>query len=503
MRQRIVASLSVVWLGLVVAPAAASAQRAAGAGVLEQRVEALEQELSALRERAVQVPTLAEAVQELSARLAALERDLGLVERQKQAVPDAIGRIDELDERVRTLAAELEGLRTQLAHLDQPWEPARGAGDTVHDGGFRWTTADGRHALRLSGFVQARYALDLREGEVAGSTFLLRRAWLGLSGHVGSERLSYRLQASALDAPALVDYYVDYAIHGNVAVRFGQYKVPFTRRFLTSAPGLAFVERPRAIDTARYDRDLQLGIHGAAAGDRLGFYAGVGNGAGANRLDDNLWMAATLRADAVIAGKRFAYAAGDLARTPAPSLMIGAGLVHDMVAMPAEIGDIAVDNDVDGDGRRDDVRVLSASVDAVFRYRGVEAALEAVWRHESTAPILRDGDNAALRAAVGDGQTRAGLAGQVTYVLPWTLLSRDLLIGGRVGYAQLPFLGVGGRSSAVPRAEHLLELDGVLQLYQGGVRRLGLMYSLHHYGDQAVPAGDTDHRVLLEAQVVF
>lgn len=498
MRYRILASISAVYLAVVAAPPAADAQRAVDTTALEGRVEALEQELNALRERAVQVPALTGAVQELEARLAALERDLALIEQHERSASDVLGRLDDLDQRVRTLAAEAEGIRMQLAQIEQPWAPAGGPGGMVHDRGFRWISADGRHALRVAGHLQVRYALELQAGDVERSTLLLRRARFGLSGHVGSEHLSYRLMVSALGQTTLLDYFIDYALHENVGVRFGQYKVPFTRSFITSSTRLAFVERLRAVDTVRYDRDVQLGFHGALLYDRIGWYAGVGNGAGPNRLDDNHWMTATLRADAVIAGQRFGYTTGDFARTSGPALMIGMGFVHDMTPMPAQIGDTAVENDVDGDGEPDDARMLSASMDAVFRYLGAEVLVEAVWRREGTDAILDDGRNAALRAVVGERRTYTGIAGQLTYVLP-----RDVLIGTRVGYAQLPVLGVGGQTSEIPRGEHLLELDGVVQLYREGTRGLGLMYSMQRFDERGGLPGLTEHRLLAEAQLVF
>ena len=500
MRRRIVAILSVAWLVSTAVPSTVWAQGATGAEALGQRVEALENELSALRERAVQVPTMGEAIQHLSARLAALEQDLGLLVRQQRAIPDAIGVLDELQARIRTLEAELEGLRTQLAHLEQAWEPpaAQAAGATTYENGFAWSTADGLSAIRVSGSMQAQHRLGLAGGDIEESTFLLRRARLAVSGHVGSEKMRYRLLLSALREPALLDFYVDYALPANLAVRFGQYKTPLTRSFTTSSTRLAFVERPLTIDAFRYDWDVQLGLHGTLADERLGFYVGLGNGAGPNQLDDNLQVAVTARADAAILGKRFAPAYGDIARTATPTLMVGTGLVYDAAPMPAQVGDITVVADADGDGEADDVRVLSASIDAVFRYRGLEVVVEAVGRREDTRAILDHPGNDALRTAVGVRRTHLGVVGQITQVLP-----RNLLIGGRAGYTQLPYLGLGGRASRRPLAEHVLALDALAQLYRGDRRMLSVMYSLHDYGGAAEPAIDLAHRVIVEAQLVF
>jgi hypothetical protein len=501
MRQRIMATLMLAWFTSVALAPAAHAQRAPSA--TKEEIEALKQDLEELRQQTVQIPTLSAAVADLSARLANLEQRVGTLESEQKAIPDAIGRLDGLDQKLAELAGDVAAVRTRLGDLEQPWSPSSSGGGVAYQEGYVWTTADERFAIKLGGYTQGRYLLGIAEGDVDTSTLALRRARLGVSGHLGSTKLAYRLLLSAIDEPAALDYYVDYAFRDELVLRFGQYKTQFTRSFVTSSTRLDFVERPLAIEGLRYDRDIQAGVHGLLARGRVGYYAGIGNGAGPNALNDNLEVVASARADAVILGQRFGYGYADLGRTRAPSLMIGAGVVHDLVAMPDAIGSIAVNNDVDGDERIDNARVISTSVDAIVRYRGLEAALEAVLRYEAFGTILDHVDNSELVAAIGerDSRTYLGVTGQVTYLLP-----RNILIGGRFGRSRVPFLGVGGRSSRVPRGEHVLELDGLVQLYdERGFRVVGLLYSLHDYRplDGATGDGPREHRLIVEGQLVF
>lgn len=504
MRKRMAACIALAWLFLAGALSPARAQ-VSDTDDLARRLERLERDVEALRERATAVPTAIEAIQDLEARLAVLEQQLGALQRQEQALPDAVNRFDELDARVRLMAGELATLRGRTARLERPGARS-GTEDEIarvtHQHGFRWRSADGRHGLRLSGYVQPRYQLDLAR-ELERSTLRLRRARLSLAGHVGSEQMSFALQLSGTGEPALLDYFLEYAVSDAFAVRVGQYKTPFTRAFWTSSTRLAFLERARAVDELRYDRDVQIGVRGRLLGERLGYYLGVGNGAGMNRLDDNLDKAVTARIDGVIIGERVDYGHGDIARTPAPVLMLGAGVVRDAVPLPERVGDIATTSDIDGDGERDDAPVLSASVDALFRYRGLDIALEALGRRERTGPFLLHPGNATLLAALGGQGTRrtylAG-AGQVTYVLP-----RDVLIGARLGVSRLAFLGVGGRASALPPADRLIEASGLVQLYRNGSRLVGLMYSAYRYGGARgnAPVPSVMHQIVAEAQLAF
>ena len=497
MRQRIATIATCSWLWLVAIVPTALAQRAAQGTRAD--IQALEKDIDELRAKAVQVPTIATAVEELSARLVALERQLAEREREQNAIPDAITRLDGVEEQVAKLAIDVEAITARLADIEQPWSPeaSGGAAGVSYRDGFRWTTADGKHAVTLGGYMQIRYQLRVSDGDIEEATLRLRRARLGISGHVGSERVGYKLLLSALDDRAALDAYVQYAVRGGLFLRVGQYKTRFTRGFITSSTRLAFVERSRVIEGYRYGRDIQVGLRGTLAGQRFGYHAGLGNGSGPNARNDNLDVDANVRLDAVVMGPRFEYGQGDMRRTGRPSLMLGAGVVYDVVAMPDQIAGVdgPINTDVDSDGDRDNVRVLSASVDAVFRYRGWQAAIEGVLRNESFGTILEHPDNGPLLAAIGERDRRIymGAVGQLTVLLPW-----QVRVGARAGYSRQPFLGVGGASSEIPSGDHVLEADGMVQLYdRRGVRWLGLQYSFQHRDDD----GGDHHQMVLEAQL--
>lgn len=475
---------------------------------VSEELTELGQAVDELRQQTVQIPTLAAAVQEISERVSMLEQRLAELERARASIPDAVAQLDTLRGQVEVLERELAGLRTQLADVEQ--SPARassgGEGNVVYKDKFSFSTADQRFAIAISGYLHARYELTSQDGGLDTSTLRIRRARAGLTGHLGSPRVKYQMVISAIRDIPLLDYYLDYQVKDWLTVRVGQYKTQFTREFLTSSTRRAFLESPLAVDLLRYDRDVQVGVHGELLDRRIGYYLGVGNGAGLNDDNDNLDMSISARADVVVLGERFKYAHGDIARTAVPTLMLGVGAIHDLTPMPAEVGDIAINTDVDGDDDIDNVRALSASVDAAFRYRGVEATVEAVFRKESYGTILEHVDNAELVAALGGSDhSYIDVYGQLTYVIPVELRAHQLLVGARVGRSEVPYLGLGGRSSKLPKGEHVLEADALVQLYQsGGSRFLGLMYSMHDYSPLDTGAeGVTVHRVILETQLKF
>lgn len=361
--------------------------------------------------------------------------------------------------------------------------------------GYSWLTRDERYALRLVGQLQVRYLLRATDTDIDTSTLAFRRARLGAIGRIGDPDLSFMLVISVVRAPSALFYYSEYQISDDFKLRVGQYKVQHTRNFMASSLEMAFLERPVAIELFRYSADLQVGMFGKFADGRIAFYAGVGNGGGVNAVNDNLDILTNVRADITLLGKPLRYSYTDLRNTQEPTLVVGAGMVHDVTATPSDIGGIALTN-VEGTG----VRALSASFDAQFRYRGFEVATEVLYRREWYGGLLEDPANADLVAAVGAGDTRSylGLFGQLTYTF-----RERLVTGVRAGRADVPFLGLGGRSSRLPRGDSVVEYDALVHLFSPRRHRLlGVLYSHHTYRD-ADDSQLSEHRLICEGQLFF
>ena len=492
------------------APAAAPAHGRT-AEDLHAQVEALAKKVADLETAAAQMATLSTWQQQLSSRITAVEQELGRLRRQAGAGPEVVSTLDRLTSQVDSLDHEVEALRTQVAGIEQPAAPAgAGAGGAVSwNGHFGWSTGDGTSTLELGGFVQPRYQLELPRsgGTIDASTFTLRRARLGAGGQVAGDDLTYRVELELRDrSAAALDYYLDYRLWPELSIRAGQDKVYFTRAWWASDEGLDPLERPAAVDTLRYGRDIGVWAHGQFLDGRLGYYAGVSNGAGPGVLNDNIDLALEARVDGVILGKGFTPLADNLGQSDELQVMAGAGVVHDLVAMPGAIAGIMVGNrDVDGDGTVNNVRVVSSSADIDLRWKGLEVVLEGIWRHESWGKILQHSDNQALADAIKPDSNgrRNYLAGYVE--ASYAVIPNKLQVSARVGHSRVALLGVGGQQiGAVPPGDRLIEVNGQVRYWLSRALSLGASYTLLNYNAPGPdPAGDLTHTFIAQGQLNF
>ncbi|RMH42798.1 MAG: hypothetical protein D6689_07205 [Deltaproteobacteria bacterium] len=489
---------------------AVQAQKAPAVASLAEELQRIRTDVELVKQAVVQVPTLAQAVKDIDAKLAVLEQDVATLRETAGASPEVVGAIDRVAARVDALAQEVAAARAELAAVERP--PIAGGGGASHHGGFSWATDDGRFALSIGGYGQIRSEVALSGGfdHVDEATLRIRRARLATKGHLGSDRLTFKLVVDAAKSPSLHDLYLDYRFAPGLALRAGQWKTQFIRQFTTSSTRLAFVERSRFVDNYRYDRDVMVALHGQALDGRLGYYASFGNGAGRAKDNDNIDFNQVVRLEYALVGALPKHEEGDWRGRDDMSLVVTGGFVHDLVALADDLAGLAVNNDVDADGEVDNVRVISATAGAALRYRGASATAEWVLRRESWGTILDHPDNAALAAALNDlggsGDTRyyQGFYVSGTYMV----VPRRVMVGARVAHSRNPLLRVGGRTvSEPPLAARLLEVDGLVQLYDDrvGGRFIGLMYSFFDYNARTGPdpAGDKQHRILVETQLQF
>lgn len=502
--------LAIGWPAAAVAQPAQPGQPAPrrAAGDLRAEIDAVKKELAELRSMAVQSQTVSQSVQELSSKVSALEQELDKLRRQQAASPEVVSGLDTIGTRLDAIERDVESLRTQVADVEQPSASASG-GAVDWDGGFKWASSDGNYALKLGGFVQPRLQLRLPESfdTISESTFRLRRARLAASGNLGGEELTWKMQAElGVDAAPALDYFLDYEFAPELAVRAGQDKVFFTRTWWASDASIDVLERPAAIDGLRYDRDIGVWVHGWLA-DRLYYHAGVSNGAGPNKRNDNIDVAALIRLEAMVVGDKFEPMIKNLEAKPELQLLVGVGAVHDLVRVPETIAGIEVTNrDVDSNGTLDNVRVWSSSFTAAARIEGLELMTEGIWRHERWGTILDHSDNAQLDEAV-----RPSASGHRNYLAgflhaSYVLVAKHLQAAARVGHNRVALLGVGGGGpSSVPPGDRLFELNGQLRYFHNDNLSLALSYTLSNYNATRGPdpSGDIDHLFIGQAQLNF
>jgi phosphate-selective porin OprO/OprP len=159
------------------------------------------------------------------------------------------------------------------------------------------TFALGKAGLELSNRVQFRWTQQWPDetrqlpgttepGQSVGS-FRLRNVKTKLEGWIYSERLNVELQmnwAELGDTPAdaLEDLEFDYELltGDRLHVKFGQFKVPFSRQQMTSSERQQFTDRSVVANEFGRGRDQGIEVWGLLARERLEWRAGIFNGNG-------------------------------------------------------------------------------------------------------------------------------------------------------------------------------------------------------------------------------
>ena len=500
--KRKTAVLAVI-VGLLLALSAVASAQPARLEELAAKVTEIEAKVAKLE---ASDSTNSQAIAEITTRLAEIAQELSRLQTQGDSRADLVRRVDELGLKVNALERELESLRTQLASVEQP-EVAPTSG-TYYDRGF--VLVDGDFSLTLDGYAQTRWFLELPKelDTINDHSFQLVVARLGISGRLGTvlgRKLRYRFLHD-LEAGAL-DVFVDVEIIPEVIIRAGQYRSMYTRHFSVERRWLSFATRPQAIEAFRYDREPGVWAHGQLFDRKVFYHAGFSNGGPRSELNDNVDLLAMARVEGAVLGELAGRHFGDVEHTEEPALTIGASGVHDLVRVPETLAGIVVGNrDVDNDLVFDNVRVVSASADAIFRLKGLELYVEGLLRLERWGTILLHSDNqeiADLIAAGDDGdKTYLGLVGHASYFV-WP---GRVLVGGRAAYSDQPLLGLGGRQRRVlPPGDRVFELDLLTSYYYDGLPFVSLQYSLINFNNSegADSPFDVEHRFLIQNQISF
>jgi len=81
--------------------------------------------------------------------------------------------------------------------------------------------------VKVSGFVQGLYQVDVHDKDNIDNSFRMRRVRLAVSGDL-NKVISYKIQGDFGSVPTLVDAYVKAKFCDAFAVQFGQFKLPFS-----------------------------------------------------------------------------------------------------------------------------------------------------------------------------------------------------------------------------------------------------------------------------------
>lgn len=420
--------------------------------------------------------------QDAEAQVLELRRELQELERARDSNDDLRRRLDQLETR------QFETEREAAAAREQ--QPPETSVVRFKDDGFEIRSPDNGFYLRprlrvqgiYTGTIANRGAMDLAVPDQSG--FSLGRAEMVLDGHVGGPFFQYRLQLDAAQPNPLKDAYVTWQPHRMIAVQAGQFKVPYGLQRQYWRAELEFVDVSVPAAAFSLERDLGLEAVVRPLPGRLSIRAGLLNGAGANRLNDNLDLAYAVRIRATPFGP-LPVTEGDIDWSEHPRLSLGASGYYSLVPtdVRARTGDPIASVDVDGDGRVDNVGVWQGGVDLRAVWRG--AALQAEWFGR-----LEDPGVAAPSRRFWGGYVQGSV-----FVLP-----RFLQLAARVGRTDLPLYGATAAQRLLA-GTYQNEQAGAVSAYIHGHRVKAQVDYTHLTSDgQTAPSA---HRVRAALQVGF
>lgn len=339
------------------------------------------------------------ATQDLEAKLIELSNQLAGLEKQRASWEDIRLRLDQLGTQVDGLSRQLEAARA--ATPASPYPGAPGPMDSVRRGGLLVvSTPDDSFLLRPTLRLQAGYQgqlVSLGPGQLVApdsSTFLLRRAEVMLEGHVFQRLIEYRLQLDFVAPQVVKDAFVQWRVSPCLAVRIGQFKIPYGfERYILSAY-YEFVGASEAAKAFSLGRDIGAMVVGRQFGGKLQYQASVTNGAGPGRLNDNLDLAYALRMVAAPFGP-LPEEEGDIAGQPRPLVSMGGAAYYNLLPtdVRARTGDPTANQDVDGDGRIDNVAVWQGALQLRAMWRGAALQAEYYQRLEHPGGAAADRDS--------------------------------------------------------------------------------------------------------------
>lgn len=193
-------------------------------------------------------------------------------------------RLEALDQKVKVLERKWE-LDQEAATAKAKDAAVVGAGKD----GFFLKSSDGSYQLKIGGYVQAdgRFYID-DNNSTGADTFLLRRVYLNIDGTL-SKDFDFRISPDFGQGKAVLqDGYIGYKYSPGARLRVGRFKAPFGLEYLQASTDPVFVESslPTNLVPAR---DLGIQLHGDLFDGTLSYAVGLFNGVpdGASSDGDN------------------------------------------------------------------------------------------------------------------------------------------------------------------------------------------------------------------------
>ena len=353
-----------------------------------------------------------------------------------------------------------------------------------------------RPGLRLQGLYEADLATagSADPSRPDASAFALTHAELLFEGHAVSPRLEYRLELDFAETlPQIAkDAFVQWRFARSIALRVGQFKVPYGLETQYWNALLELVDVAQATAAFSLGRDVGVMLVGRPFDGRLQFQVAAVNGPRdpcPRNIDglrcDQIDLAYAARLVAAPLGPLPAYE-GDLVGQRRPLLSLGVSGAYQLLPTDVRVR-TNIPNallDVDGDGRVDNVGVWQGAAELRALWRG--ASLQAEWFGRREQPGAAEAD-----------RSYWGAYGQAGYFV----IAHHLQVVARVGRTDLPLYGLSAVDRLLRGGRATEESAGVNAYLRGHDAKLQVDYT-HTSTDDAASA-PTVHRLRAAVQLAF
>ena len=378
--------------------------------------------------------------------------------------------------------------------------------------GLTFESKSGKFALTTGLRAQFRYTLhsqhddsELEDDEPPLSHSLqIRRARLVFKGHMFGEHNKFKTELSfsprdiklSKDSGArftiLRDFYFTFDHLQSLALRIGQYKLPYSQQRVISSGRLQLIDRSIVGSEFDFDRDIGLDIRSKdfMGWGRLRYYAGVFMGGGRDNFDQEpltrggglVYLA---RVEVAPFGQFSDYSEGDFKRTKKPRVSLGAAYSYmdDAIFMRGTKGSKPEDGGT--------VNYHNANASLMIKILGFSAFGEFFWRRgwrrPGDATIIDEMGNE-LPAPVTAPRNGLGWFAQAGYMIP----RAPVELAAR--YSQVRAIGADAETSTSDKDE----LGGGVSWYIGAGHAFKLQADYFRIWDASIARGLDELRVQLQ-----
>ena len=213
---------------------------------------------------------------------------------QDEAEPEAPSEVERLRQEIADLRERLDAIEGSAGDTAAPAPETTGGfglGELDFDisltNGISLKSLDGNYQFHLGGRVQADFR-GFESDYPTVSQFLVRRARIDLEAKF-YKTFTFFVQGDFAGAGAvLTDGYGEIQLFPELAIRLGQFYVPFTLEDSAMSDNtLILQERSFAITNIGPERDIGAMIRGNVGKGLFEYWVGIFNGVGRNRTDNN------------------------------------------------------------------------------------------------------------------------------------------------------------------------------------------------------------------------